>query len=104
MGEYERAKRDYHASYTLREEFGDPEGMAVALAELGAVAFLKGDVQTAEDLYRHSLNIYRNINGQGGIVTTLPRSIFRRLRRFSRSAAALERCRETWHSGLAWRV
>jgi DNA-binding CsgD family transcriptional regulator len=45
--------------------------MAVALTHLGAVAFLQGDFETAENRYRQSLAIYRDIDDQGGLVTAL---------------------------------
>ena len=70
-GAYEKASRDYQASYALRAEFGDPEGMAVSLCHLGAVAILQRDFETAEDVFRRSLAIYRDINDQGGLVTAL---------------------------------
>jgi DNA-binding CsgD family transcriptional regulator len=71
LGEYAKAKEHYQAGYALREEFGDPEGMAVALNHLGDVALLQENPDEAEVLYLRSLEIYREINDQGGVVTAL---------------------------------
>ena len=38
LGDYAAAKGHYQSSYALREEFGDPEGKAVALNYLGEIA------------------------------------------------------------------
>jgi ATP/maltotriose-dependent transcriptional regulator MalT len=71
LGALEQARRHYQASYTLREEFGDPGGMAVALGHLGTVAILQGNLQTAEDHLQQSLTLYRHINDQGGLIAAL---------------------------------
>ena len=60
-GDYAEARRHYEASYALREEFDDPEGIAGALSHLGKIAARQGAWAEAEGLYRRSLAISRDI-------------------------------------------
>jgi ATP/maltotriose-dependent transcriptional regulator MalT len=71
MGNYDEAKRHFQASYTLRQEFDDPEGKAVALNHLGAIAYLQADYNEAKRLYAESLDVYQDINDRGGRARSL---------------------------------
>ena len=51
------AEEYYRASYVIREDFDDPEGMAVALTHLGAIALARNDNEQAETLYRQSATL-----------------------------------------------
>jgi predicted ATPase/DNA-binding CsgD family transcriptional regulator len=65
-GDYAEARDHYQASYVIREELDDPEGMGTALGHLGRVAALRGELDEARELYRRSLATARRI---GDIVT-----------------------------------
>jgi ATP/maltotriose-dependent transcriptional regulator MalT len=71
MGDAAAAEVHYRASYALREQMDDPEGMAVALNHLGEIARLQGRTDEAEQLYRRSLAIFEDIGDPGGLVTGL---------------------------------
>lgn len=71
LGAYAEARQHFQASYALREEFGDPEGVAVALNHLGKIALKEADYAAAQNLYQQSLAIYQEIGDRGGLVTTL---------------------------------
>ncbi len=72
LGNYTQARQHYQDSYALREEFDDPEGVAVALNHLAKVALLQQDFTQARQLYRRSFAIYEAIGDQGGLATSLP--------------------------------
>lgn len=71
LGQLEIAYGHFSAALRIKEEFGDPEGMALCQARLGAVALQERDVARAETLFRRSVEIYRAIGDQGGLVTAL---------------------------------
>ncbi|HEX5502342.1 MAG TPA: tetratricopeptide repeat protein [Thermomicrobiales bacterium] len=60
-GDYAEARRHYEASYAIREELDDPEGMAGALNHLAKVAARQGAWPEAEELHRRGLAIARDI-------------------------------------------
>jgi ATP/maltotriose-dependent transcriptional regulator MalT len=70
-GDYEEARRHFQASYALKKEFSDPEGMAVALNHLGDIAILQSEEERAAELYAESLAIYQEINDRGGRAKSL---------------------------------
>ena len=61
----------YTASYGLREEFDDAEGMAVALGHLAEIAARQEAHRDAEQYYRRSLALYRDLGDRGGRATAL---------------------------------
>jgi len=78
LGDVARATGDpataegyYRDSYAIREEFDDPEGMAVALHHLGELALQRQDYTKAQALYGQSLGMYQKLNDQGRIGTSL---------------------------------
>jgi tetratricopeptide (TPR) repeat protein len=64
------AQRHFEASYRLREEFNDPEGMAAALNHLAETALRQQNEVRAQQLYRQSLAIYQDISDKGGLART----------------------------------
>jgi DNA-binding CsgD family transcriptional regulator/tetratricopeptide (TPR) repeat protein len=70
-GDYAAARRHYTASYAIREELDDPEGMATGLAHLARVADLQGARAEAEGLYRRGLAIAREIGDQSAVANAL---------------------------------
>ncbi len=70
LEEYTTAKGHYRASYAIKKEFDDPEGMAVALNHLGEVALREEHYTEANQLYEQSLAIYREIRDRGEWATS----------------------------------
>jgi predicted ATPase/DNA-binding CsgD family transcriptional regulator len=62
--EYVLAREHYSASFAIREEFEDPEGMCTGLTHLAKIAALQGEQHEAERLYLNSLAIARDIGDQ----------------------------------------
>jgi ATP/maltotriose-dependent transcriptional regulator MalT len=71
LANYDEAKQHYQASYAIRKDFDDPEGMAVALIHLGSVAILEADYTEAQHLYQQGYNLYRDVNDKGGLAMAL---------------------------------
>jgi ATP/maltotriose-dependent transcriptional regulator MalT len=71
LGAYAAARAHYEAAYALREEYGDPEGMALALAAQGRAALLAGAPAEAARLHERSLAIYEYLGDQGGLAGAL---------------------------------
>ncbi|MCC7364756.1 MAG: tetratricopeptide repeat protein [Dehalococcoidia bacterium] len=67
MGNLDAANAHFAACYELRKPFDDPEGMGMALANMGRVAVLRGDAGEAERLYRSALQLYRRAGDRGGM-------------------------------------
>jgi DNA-binding CsgD family transcriptional regulator len=67
MGHYAEAGRHYHESLRIRQEYRDPEGIAVAVKHLGEISLLQNDYQAAQQLYEQSLAIYQKLNDEGGL-------------------------------------
>lgn len=70
-GDFVEARRHYEASYAIREEFADPEGMAGALGHQAKVAALQGELAESERLYRRSLALARDIGDQAVVALAL---------------------------------
>jgi predicted ATPase/DNA-binding CsgD family transcriptional regulator len=71
LGDRAAARDYYRLSFAIREEFNDPEGMAVALGHLGELALGEEAYGEAHELYQRSLAFYRNLGDRGGLVRTL---------------------------------
>lgn len=69
MGEYQTAQNYYEESYRIKEQFQDPEGMALVLGHLGQLALRQNKQPEAERMYQQSLQIYREIQDKGGLAT-----------------------------------
>ncbi len=71
LQDYAAAQSHYAASYRVRKDLDDPEGMAVALNHLGQVAMRQGQAAEAGRVYEQSRAIYERIGDAGGLVTSL---------------------------------
>jgi tetratricopeptide (TPR) repeat protein len=67
VGDMTLAQQHIEASYRLRQEFNDPEGLAVAFNHLGKIALQQKYYERAQQLYQKSLDIYQNIFDKGGL-------------------------------------
>jgi predicted ATPase/DNA-binding CsgD family transcriptional regulator len=70
MGHYAEAERHYRESRRIRQDYRDPEGIAVAANHLGEIALLQHDYQAARQLFEQSLALYQKLNDQGGLAAT----------------------------------
>jgi predicted ATPase/DNA-binding NarL/FixJ family response regulator len=66
---YDEAQSHYRASLRIREDFDDPEGIAILSAHLGEIALVQQDFMRAFQLYERSLSIYQDLNDKGGLAT-----------------------------------
>jgi DNA-binding CsgD family transcriptional regulator len=71
LGDGAAAHGHYAASYALRVEMDDPEGMAVARNHLRQIARLRGNENEAKQLSQRSLAIFQDIADPGGLVISL---------------------------------
>jgi len=71
QGDYPSAVGYYEASFALREEFNDAEGMAVALIHLGAVALQMESFTNAQRSFERAVAIYEEIYDKGGLAAAL---------------------------------
>ncbi len=67
MGHYAEAERHYRESLRIRQDYRDPEGIAVTANHLGEISLLQHDYPAARQLYEQSLAIYQKLNDQGGL-------------------------------------
>lgn len=67
MGHFSPAERHYRESLRIRQDYKDPEGIAVATKHLGNISLLQGEYEAARQLYEQSLAIYQTLNDQGGL-------------------------------------
>lgn len=68
MGHYTEAERHYRKSLRIKEEYKDPEGIAMTAKQLGKISHLRHDYQAAQQLYEQSLSIYQKLNDKEGLV------------------------------------
>lgn len=71
MQAYGAARRHFESAYSLRQEFRDPEGMALVLAYLGDTAIQQKSLSEALRCYDESRALYQQINDPGGLARTL---------------------------------
>ncbi|MFN2202989.1 MAG: LuxR C-terminal-related transcriptional regulator, partial [Caldilineaceae bacterium] len=64
---YAEAKSHFRAALEIREQFNDPEGIALALVQLAELARLQNEFVIARDFCEQSLSLYRDLNDQGGL-------------------------------------
>ena len=69
MGNYTEAERHYRESLRIKEEYKDPEGIAMTANYLGEISLFHHDYQDAQQLYEQSLSIYQKLNDKGGLAT-----------------------------------
>lgn len=69
--DYVMARECFEESYRIREEFGDSEGIAVALYHLGQIDLHAGEAASALYRFERSLSLYRVISDKGGLVSAL---------------------------------
>jgi predicted ATPase/DNA-binding CsgD family transcriptional regulator len=100
LGEVAEARADYaeaavhfRASYGIRRELDDLEGMAVALRHLADTACRQENYLDARQLYSHALALYQNIDDQGGLVAAL-QGLGRAAVALGDTTTALEHCRQ----------
>lgn len=67
MGHYAEAERHYRESLRIRQDYRDPEGIAVTANHLGEISLLQHDYPAARQLYEQSLSLYQKLNDQGGL-------------------------------------
>jgi ATP/maltotriose-dependent transcriptional regulator MalT len=67
MGNFTEAERHYRISLRIKEDYKDPEGIAVTAKHLGEISLLHHDYQAAQELYEQSLSIYQKLNDKGGL-------------------------------------
>jgi tetratricopeptide (TPR) repeat protein len=70
LGKYDQARQYFQTCYTVKKEFNDPEGMAVALNNLAKIARLQQDHTEAGRLLQRSLALYQRINDRGGLAAS----------------------------------
>jgi ATP/maltotriose-dependent transcriptional regulator MalT len=71
MGDYGPARDHYEAAMAIRREFNDPEGIALAAVQLGAVALREKKYGEAESRFRQGLELYHEIHDRGGLARAL---------------------------------
>ena len=67
LGDNRMGKNHFQSSYEIRHDFDDPEGMALALVNLGNLAFEDHALAEAEAHFQRSRTIYQEINDKGGL-------------------------------------
>jgi DNA-binding NarL/FixJ family response regulator len=67
LGDNRMGKTHFQSSYEIRQAFDDPEGMALALINLGKLALKEQVFVEAEECYQRSRTIYQEINDKGGL-------------------------------------
>jgi tetratricopeptide (TPR) repeat protein len=60
-GRYRDARAEYEASLAIKTELGEDRGVAVALAQLGALALVENKLFEAESRYRQALDTFRGL-------------------------------------------
>ena len=70
-GNFAAAARHFEAGYTLRQETGHRQGMAMARMLHGENERRRGDGRTANHLFQEALQIYEKTGDQKGIARTL---------------------------------
>ena len=71
LGDYERARRLYQESLTIRRELGDKAGMAELFSNLGSIAQKQEDFDAARELYEQGLALSRELGYRWGIALLL---------------------------------
>lgn len=71
LGNYGAAREHYDAAMAIRGEFNDPEGIALAAIQLGAVALRENRYDEAEKRFRQGLERYEEIHDRGGLARAL---------------------------------
>ena len=72
-GEYARAEALLQTCITLRSRFGDKQGVALELCDLGAVAFAQGDLNRSNEHYEQSLAMFREVGDRWNSAFALAR-------------------------------
>jgi ATP/maltotriose-dependent transcriptional regulator MalT len=71
LGDTADAKRRFQASYALRKDFGDLQGMAITLNSLGRIALLEGDNAEARRCYEQAQTIFHDLGDKADLATSL---------------------------------
>ena len=71
QGDFKKARDYFDESLNLSRTSDNKYGMGNALHGLGRLAHLQGDSETAQDSYKHSIAVLKDINGFVGIIWTL---------------------------------
>jgi non-specific serine/threonine protein kinase len=71
QGDYTGAHANFEKTLALRREIGDKRGVAVALGNLGVVAWRQGNCLAARPLLQESLERYQEIGDRRGAGTSL---------------------------------
>ena len=67
LGDNLMGKAHYQASLEIRQDFADPEEVALASVNLGNLALKENALSEAGDAFLRSRSIYQDINDQGGL-------------------------------------
>ncbi len=71
LGDMVDAKRRLEASYAIRKEFADTQGMAMTLNSLGRLALIEGNNVEARRCYEEALMLYYDLGEKGGMASSL---------------------------------
>lgn len=71
LGNTADAKWRFQASYAIRKDFGDLQGMAVTLNSLGRIALLEGDHAEARRCYEQAWTLYHDLGDEDGLAISL---------------------------------
>lgn len=91
--DYSEAEVHFQASYAIRRELDDLEGMAVALRHLAEIACRRKEHPEARRLFSQAVAIYERIDDRGGLATALE-GLVRAEAALDDATAALEHCRQ----------
>jgi DNA-binding NarL/FixJ family response regulator len=67
LGDNRMGKSHFKSSYEIRHDFADPEGMALALVNLGNISFKEHALAEAKEAFQRSRAIYEDIIDKGGL-------------------------------------
>ena len=71
LEDYDRAWEYYRTSYSLKKNFNERGGMAMAFNDMARIAWLRRDYPAAHRLYQQAYDLYRQVNDPGGLATSL---------------------------------
>ena len=87
-GDLTAAADEFERAYEIRKLFDDPEGMALAAANLAKTAVASGDLEGAQRLYVEAFEHYRDLGDIGGLAQVLAGMGETALRKGDHGAAA----------------
>lgn len=70
MGQYAEARRYYRAALDTKQDYRDPEGIAVTAIHLGNLSLLQEDHKAAQESFEQSFATYQQLNDRGGLAAS----------------------------------